>query len=78
MNMRFLALLGLATAALTGFGAQAQAMKLLVAVGNPQIQIKVSAEGTLEIVQDASEQIIQISSVEPAAGAQDKQVIEIK
>lgn len=68
MKIHLLALCGLTAAALVGAGSdQAQAMNLLVAVGNPQVQLVLAEDGSLAIVEKA----IQVSAVEPAAGAQD-------
>lgn len=65
MNFRFLALAGLAVTAMTGFSPEASAMNLLVAVGNPQIQITLTAEGDVQVV---AQEPVEVSQLEPASG----------
>ncbi len=73
MRVQKLILLGLTTASLLFTTGQAHAFNLLVAVGNPSIQLVMAEDGTLQILQiahlqDNEEQAVQVSALEPAAG----------
>jgi hypothetical protein len=70
MNLRALALFGLTAGVVLSGASQAQAMNLLVAVGNPQIEIVVAQDGSLRVLQTSEERMIEVSNVEPAAGVQ--------
>ena len=71
MKFRSLALSGLTAVTLVGGIGQAQAMNLLVAVGNPQVQVVLAEDGSLKVIESAKEQSIEVSAIEPAAGAHD-------
>lgn len=75
MKFRSLALFGLTAIALVGAG-QAQAMNLLVAVGNPQVQLVLTDDGALQVIETAKEQVIEVTTIEPAAGAQQDTVLK--
>ncbi len=71
MKLRKAVTLGFTVATLFAGIGQAHAMNLLVAVGNPQIQLIVSENGTLQVVRTAKEEVIKVSNLEPAAGGHD-------
>ncbi len=71
MKLRKAVILGFTVATLFSSIGQAHAMNLLVAVGNPQIQIIVAENGTLQVVRIAEEDVIKVSNLEPAAGGHD-------
>ena len=75
MKFRSLALFGLTAITLVGAG-QAQAMNLLVAVGNPQVQLVLTDDGALQVIETAKEQVIEVTTIEPAAGAQQDTVLK--
>ena len=75
MKFRSLALFGLTAITLVGAG-QAQAMNLLVAVGNPQVQLVLTDDGALQVIETAKEQVIEVTTIEPAAGAQQDTILK--
>jgi intracellular sulfur oxidation DsrE/DsrF family protein len=71
--MKILAAAAIITAALTGISGQANAMNLMMALTNTDIQLVASEDGTLSILEKATEEKTEIASIElnktePAAG----------
>ena len=60
MNIKILAYLGVMLALMLFVNGQAHAMNLLVAVGNPHIQLMTEKDGTLTLIRIAGEDELKV------------------